>query len=159
MMPGTLERNLRKCNRNLRILPSADLHRLPSGIFIPEKGELKHICGVDNIDIPEHGVEDWEGHIIKRGWRMLVEILIANKYIKKNDAERVFNTRFNRKFKPSRKIGKKPVNLEQEIQKEMSPTKAGGVEIDPDLLGDFAHEIRKIDPIEKPKLEDIYNGR
>lgn len=165
MIPGEFIRKLQRCNRNIRIVSHTNLER-PTGLYVLNGIELIHKCGIDNHNIPEVGVSDLVGHIIKRGWRTTIDILIGMRIIKRPIAEQVFNTHFGRMYaKKPRVIGKKPLDLAKAIAQESADYKAkyGGkpeaIAMKPDLLGDFAHEIRKQDPVKKPNFEDIKNGK
>lgn len=162
MLPGTFYRNLQKCNKNIRIYPSETLDT-PSGLYVIRKGELHHVCGVDNRDIPERHYSDFIGHIIKRGWRVTMQILIAKRHIRQKDAERVFGTRFSKDTsQPTIILGKKKNDLTEEIQKESNAEKVlhggkeDGLTLQKDMMMDFAKEVEKEEPMKDKSMEKIY---
>ena len=166
MLPGEFIRKLQQCNRNLRIFPSRNPEEQASGLYKDDCGLWTHLCGVDNFDVPENGVVDYVGHIIKRGWRATLGILIGKRLVDRDVAGHIFGTRFGPdRVKRPRLIGKKKVDLSKEIAKESESYKNnhGGdkdaIAMDSNLMGDFAHEIQKETPVKKPSLKDIRNGR
>ena len=94
MLSGEFERKLRKLNPSLKIWCGDDYSK-PAGLFYIRNNEYIEICGVDKNNVPEFTIWDNKGHIVKSGWRRILEILIPRKLIDKHIAERVFNTYFD----------------------------------------------------------------
>lgn len=162
MLPGLFYRKLKQGNKNFRIYPNDNLDK-PSGLYLIDKGELRHVCGVDNRDIPERHYSDFIGHVIKRGWRVTVQILINKSHLNREDAERLFDTRFTPgSAKPTIVLGSAVRDLVQEVQKEsaLEKNRVGGKEeaitLKSDMVMDFAKEMEKEDPVQDKSVEQIY---
>ena len=162
MLPGLFYRKLKKCNKDLKIYASRTLDT-PSGLYVEKYGERKHICGVDNKDIPERHFSDQIGHVIKRGWRVTLQILINKHLIRQLDAEKIFDTKFGPGTeKKSTVVGEIKKDLIKEIEKESALEKSlvGGKEeaviLKSDMVMDFAKEIDKEQPIKDKSVEQIY---
>lgn len=94
MLPGTFYHKLQKLNPYLRILSNG----IRQSLYIVDGCNAPlHLCGVDRNDIPEFTIYDKKGHIIKAGWRRTVEILIFNKLVKRNLAEKIFSAVFDKR--------------------------------------------------------------
>lgn len=151
MLPGLFERKLRQCNYALKIVPSPDLHNRPSGLYIIKNCELEHLCGVDNIEVPEGEYVDCVGHIIKRGWRKAVQIVITQGHISTEKAEKVFKTKFGQQYlkKPILVGSKEKVDIGAEITKQSMENSnllgnpRGNTLLKKDQLMDFAREMKK----------------
>lgn len=151
MLPGLFENRLRQCNHALKVIPSLDLYNRPSGLYVIKNCELVHICGVDNIDIPEREYVDRVGHIIKRGWRKAVQIVITQGHITIAKAEKAFKTRFGEKYLKRAILvkTKEDIDIGEEITKQSTinsnlyGSKHGNTVLKKDQLVDFAKALQK----------------
>jgi len=91
VLPGDFERNLKILNKSLRIFAGSDNSKA-AGLFTVIDGEYVQICGVDKNTVPEYPIYDKYGHILKSGWKRVLNILIKMKYINKFKALSVFKT-------------------------------------------------------------------
>lgn len=98
MLSSDFQKNLKKLNKNLRIIPNPN-DSFPAGLYLHYMDELVHICGVDSNFVPEMTEADSKGHIVKAGWRRTLNILIGKGLIDKYQAQRVFKTEIKRGFK------------------------------------------------------------
>ena len=151
MLPGLFEHKLRQCNHVIKIIPSPDLHNRPSGLYVIKNCELVHVCGVDNIDIPEREYADNAGHIIKRGWRKSVQILITQGHVKTDRANRIFRTKFGEQYlrKPILVYTKEKVDIGVEVTKQSAlnsdlySNPRGNTLLKKDQLVDFSKALQK----------------
>lgn len=95
MLSGDFLRKLKKLNKNLTVLCGDDDTK-PAGLYLMFYGEPIHICGVDRNFVPEFPMTDEKGHIIRGGWRRVLNILVAKRLIDKRQAEKVFRTEIKR---------------------------------------------------------------
>lgn len=91
MLAGTFQQKIKKLNKNLRIFCGNDNSK-PAGLYIVFFGEYVPICGVDKNELPDRTIVADTGHIIKGGWRRVVNLLIQKKLVDHNKAQRVFGT-------------------------------------------------------------------
>ena len=91
MLSGDFARNLRKLNRNLRIACGDDPTR-PAGLFRVVNGKYINICGIDKNFVRERPTYKPNGEILRSGWRRVLLMLVAEGLIKREAAEKVFNT-------------------------------------------------------------------
>lgn len=103
MLSGDFARNLKKLNPNLRIYCGDDANR-PATLyyskynmgFEQDPEDYIEICGVDKNYLPEDPITDGRSHIVKGGWRRVLNFLIARKLVDKQKAEKLFQTGFDR---------------------------------------------------------------
>lgn len=151
MLPGEFERKLKKCNSNIKIIPPPDLHTRPAGMYLVNKDGLEHLGGTDCLELPDREYVDSVGHIIKRGWRKTVEILIRQGVIKKGIAEKVFCARLGIGYlKPPIEIkSKETKDIRAEVTKQSLENSAlygnprGNILLKKDQIMDFAYEMQK----------------
>ena len=96
MLSGDFLRKLKKLNKNLAVFCGYDDSAKPAGLYLMYYGEPIHICGVDRNYLPEFPIHDAKGHIIKGGWRRVLNILVAKRLIDKYEAQKVFRTEIKR---------------------------------------------------------------
>lgn len=90
MMSGEFERNLRKLNHNLRIFCGDDDNK-PAGIHILTHDGWEQLMGCDKSWVSERAEFDIYGHMLRSGWRRVLQWLIKNDYVDRRHAERVFH--------------------------------------------------------------------
>lgn len=95
MFSGDFLRKLKKLNKNLTVMCGNDDTK-PAGLYLMFYGEPIHICGVDRNFVPEFPTHDVKGHIIKGGWRRVLNILVGKRLIDKYEAQNVFKTQIKR---------------------------------------------------------------
>lgn len=150
MLAGEFERKLRKLNRNLRVYCSNDDSKA-AGLFYNAYGEYIEICGVDKNYVGEQIIWDNMGHIVRSGWRRVLNILISRKLVDKHQAEKVFDTSFSIRQLNSQQ------QLEDPILKMIRQATIKGHHIDDkgeikpvydkDEIVDIGREINKLKPI------------
>lgn len=81
---------VRKLNPNFRVACGNDESRL-AGLYLLKEGGVhaEDICGVDKSYVPAYATFDVGGHIIKSGWRRVIHILLAHRYISLSDVKKV----------------------------------------------------------------------
>lgn len=155
MLSGTFASKIRKLNQNLRIFCGDDPKRAATLYFSkfnmgweinPE--DYVEICAVDKNYLPEDPVTDGKCHLVKGGWRRVINMLIARKLVNKQKAERLFNTRFNRAAVTANDLVNDPVQsaLRDAQERGRGPTEADGVRgthYRTDDMMDIAAMIRK----------------
>lgn len=103
MLSGDFQRKLRSLNPKLHIFCGNDSRR-PAGIYHVVRGEYREICGVDKNYLIEHTIREPNGNIVRAGWRRTLKVLINQGFIKRADAERVFNARLHYKQPKKKKV-------------------------------------------------------
>lgn len=94
LLSGEFLRKLQKCNPQFRVFCHSNSSRA-AGLWKTsdvKNGDVDIVCGIDKNFVPEHLYYDEEQHIVKRGWRKILDILIKKKHIRRDVAERVFET-------------------------------------------------------------------
>lgn len=146
MLAGDFARKLRKLNSKLRIYCGDDKSK-PAGLYYIHGGQYCEICGVDKNYVPEFIISDSKGHIVKSGWRRVVNILVNKRLVDKRKAEKVFNTYFHRGILNSIQAAEDPIlKMIEEIKiKEWKKDKDGNdVPLyHKDYLVDVGREIEK----------------
>lgn len=97
MLAGEFNRKLKKLNPRLDIYFGHDANR-PATVYYKvwetDRIDYVQVCACDKSYVPEFTKLDETNHIVKRGWRKVIEILIARKLVKRAAAERVFGASF-----------------------------------------------------------------
>lgn len=94
LLSGEFIRKLQKCNPSFRVFCHGKSTRA-AGLWKTDDvlgDDVDIICGIDKNFVPEHLYYDEGQHIVKRGWRKTLDILIKMKHIRRGIAERVFET-------------------------------------------------------------------
>ncbi len=93
LLAGDFLRKLQKCNPRFQVF-CHDSNRA-AGLYRDDAvkdGQVDNIMGIDKNFVPEHLYYDEGQHIVKRGWRKTLDILIKKKHIRRGVAEKVFGT-------------------------------------------------------------------
>lgn len=138
MLSGDFARNLRILNRNLRVYCGNDDSK-PAGLYQVIDGEYRSICGVDKNYLPEFTIWDKKGHIIKSGWRRILDILILSKLVNRKQAMKVFRTYFEH---PNTKCVIEEDPIRKEI-KQLQVDAAYKGKVNTDWMMDISKEINK----------------
>lgn len=86
----TFERKLK------RISPAFNIHRAYAAMGFTEEASCglykdgEYLMGVPYNEMPEYTVRREDGRILVRGWKNVVGNLVADRRIRRRDAERVF---------------------------------------------------------------------
>jgi hypothetical protein len=154
MLSGDFAKKLKQLNPRLRICSlegsdyAAGLHYVD-----PYEGYIS-ICGIDKNYVPERTEVDEVGHIIKSGWRRVVNILLARGLVTREKVKKVFGSSFFECHIP-------PVTFcnEDLIQKKIAKyetdeeNKRGVRGLDSEQMLEIAEEVRKKDT-EAKKIQD-----
>lgn len=142
MLAGDFQRNLRKCNRNLRIWCGDDDKRA-AGIFYVKNSEYTELCGIDKNYVPEYMEWNDNGTIRKGGWRRAIEILIKMKLIDQRIANKVFGTTFDKRKQPEAPTQEDMIQKEIDRATTANMMKMGKPVLKKDELMDLSNEISK----------------
>lgn len=103
MLSGDFARKLKQLNKNLRISCGDDPKRAACLYYSvynmgvdEDETDYVEICGIDKNEVPEWLILDETNHIVKSGWRRVLNILISRKLVDKRKAENLFRTSFDK---------------------------------------------------------------
>jgi hypothetical protein len=109
MLAGEFARRLKKLNPKLEVFFGSN-PRLNATLYYKvwdtDRFDYITICAVDKSYVPENTVIDETNHIVKGGWRRVINILLSRKLVDRSKAERLFDT----KFRSFRNLPLNPVN-------------------------------------------------
>lgn len=88
MLAGDFAHKLLKLNRNFRFHCGED--GKPAGLYLKLDNGLVHVCGVDRNVVDKWTHYDAVGHIAHSGWLRVLKILVAQRLVDKQLAQRVF---------------------------------------------------------------------
>jgi hypothetical protein len=154
MLSGDFAKKIKKLNPRLRIC-CFDNSQYAAGLHYidPYEGYIS-ICGVDKGYVPERTEVDEVGHIIKSGWRRVVNILLARGLTTREKVKKQFGAGFFEchippvSFCNDDPIQKKIVKYETDEE-----NKRGVAGMTADQMLEVAEEVRKKDT-EAKKMED-----
>jgi hypothetical protein len=142
MLVGIFHSYLRILNPKIKIFAVADTTK-PLGLYLVTDNFIEHICGSDRNEVPEFTYFDKKGHIIKSGWRRIVEILIDRKLVNKSKAEILFSAVFDGR---KREMVIEESDIDRAMKQAFTVLKSGNenhIESKHDDIMDIASMIRK----------------
>lgn len=155
MMSSDFQRVVRKLNPKLRIC-SLENSQYAAGLYYidPFEGYVA-VCGVDKNYVPERTEVDEIGHILKSGWRRVVNILLARGLTTRERVKRVLGLSFFESHVP-------PVSFSNDdpIQKMIckyetdEENKRGVRGMTSDQMLEVADEVKKKDTDAKKEKDD-----
>lgn len=89
LTPGDFLRMLKKLNRRMGVFCELDNERPAQLFFIDQQGEYQEICAIPKNYVPEYSIMDGD-HIIKRGWRAILGVVLGRKLCTPQQVERTF---------------------------------------------------------------------
>jgi hypothetical protein len=145
MLSGDFQRVVKQLNPRLRIC-SLDGSKNAAGIYYidPIEGYIS-VCGVDKNYVPERTEVDEIGHILKSGWRRVVNILLARNLTTREKVKKIWPSFFEQhipsvSFCNDDPIFKKIVKYETDEE-----NKRGVAGMTSDQIFEVAEEVRKKD--------------
>jgi len=154
MLSGDFQKAVRKLNPSLRIC-SLENSKNAAGLYYidPFEGYIA-VCGVDKNYLPERTEVDEVGHILKSGWRRVVNILLARKLTTPEKVKRVWPSFFEQHMPPVSFCNDDPIQkkiLKYETDEE---NKRGVRGLTGDQAVEIADEVRKKDTDAKKEQAD-----
>jgi|WetSurMetagenome_2_1015567.scaffolds.fasta_scaffold1081100_1 hypothetical protein len=156
MLSGDFLKVLRKLNKKLRVC-SLENSKHAAGLYYidPWEGYIA-VCGVDKNYIPEQTEVDEVGHILKSGWRRVVNILLARKLTTREKVKQVWPSFFEQHVPAATFSNDDPIYkkiLKYETDEE---NKRGVAGMTSDQMLEVAEEVRKRDTDAKREQDEMH---
>lgn len=155
MLAGDFAKKLKKLNPRLRIC-SLDNSEYAAGLHYvdPYEGYIS-ICGIDKNYVPERTEVDEVGHILKSGWRRVVNILLARGLTTRERVKKVFGPSFFECHVPPVIFSNDDPIQKKICQYETDEENKRGVRgLDSEQMLEIAEEVRKKDSDVKKEQAD-----
>lgn len=156
MLSGDFQKAVRKLNPSLRIC-SLESSKNAAGLYYidPFEGYIA-VCGVDKNYLPERTEIDEVGHILKSGWRRVVNILLARKLTTQEKVKRVWPSFFEQHSPPVAFCNDDPIQKKIWQYETDEENKRGVRGLDSEQMLEIADEVRKKDTDGKKEQSDKY---
>lgn len=154
MLSGDFVRCLHKLNPKLKVCSLNNSSHAAGLYYIdPEEGYVA-VCGVDKNYLPERTEVDQVGHILKSGWRRVVNILLSRGLTTREKVKRVWPSFFEQHMPPVSFSNDDPIQkmiCQYETDEENKRGKRG---MTSEQMLEVAHEVRKKDTDAKREKDD-----
>jgi hypothetical protein len=149
MFAGDFQKRLKKLNSKLRVC-SLDNSNHAAGLYYidPFEGYIS-ICGVDKNYVPERAEVDEIGHILKSGWRRVVNILLARGLTTREKVKKVWPSFFEQHMPAVTFSNYDPIQKQICKYETDEENKRGVRGLTSDQMLEIAEEVRKKDTDEK----------
>jgi hypothetical protein len=149
MLSGDFQKAVKRLNPKLRICSLENSDHAAGLYYIdPFEGYIA-VCGVDKNYLPERTEVDEVGHILKSGWRRVVNILLARGFTTREKVKKVWPSFFESHIPPVSFCNDDPIQ-KQILKYETDEENKRGVRgLTSDQMLEVAEEVRKKDTDEK----------
>jgi hypothetical protein len=156
MLSGDFQKAVRKLNPKLRIC-SLENSKHAAGLYYidPYEGYIS-VCGVDKNYLPERTEVDEIGHILKSGWRRVVNILLARQLTSREKVKKVWPSFFEQRIPPVSFCNDDPIQKKIWQYETDEENKRGVRGMTSEQMLEVAEEVKKKDTEEK-KIKDDMN--
>ena len=154
MLSGDFQKAVKKLNSKLQIC-SMDNSKNAAGIYYidPFEGYMA-ICGVDKNYVPERTEVDEIGHILKSGWRRVVNILLARQLTTREKVKEVWPSYFEQHVPAATFSNDDPIQKQISKYETDEENKRGVRGLNADQMLEIAEEVRKKDTDAKKEQAD-----
>ena len=155
MLASDFQKKMHKLNPRLRIC-SLENSEYAAGLHYidPYEGYIS-VCGVDKNYVPERTEVDEVGHILKSGWRRVVNILLARGLTTREQVKKVFGQSFCEQHVPAVTFSNDDPLQKQIMKYETDEENKRGVRgLNSDQMLEIAEEVRKKDTDAKKEQAD-----
>jgi len=155
MLSGDFQKAVRKLNPSLRICSLENSNHAAGLYYIdPYEGYIA-VCGVDKNYLPERTEVDEVGHILKSGWRRVVNILLARKLTTRERVKKIWPSFFEQHIPPVSFCNDDPVQKKIWQYETDEENKRGVRGMTSEQMLEVAEEVKKKDTDEKKTKDDM----
>jgi hypothetical protein len=155
MLSGDFAKKLKRLNPRLRVC-SLEGSQYAAGLhYIDPYDGFISICGVDKNYVPERTEVDEIGHILKSGWRRVVNILLARGLTTQERVKKVFGQSFFECHIPSVTFcNADPIQKKISKYETDEENRRGIAGMTSDQMLEVAEEVRKKDSDTKKEKDE-----